>query len=508
MELNVLRAVETEHQAYHPQRVLDTIVEGPDEDEISGASCSSLSVDDSSLLRRRSLHSELVTADGVVVMQTHRFRRHYRSLLQCISRNFGKGFVLGLGAKGVLGVLYGLLSLARGKRPALGALVGAGGLDYGMYFGSVLSAYNTVMYVTRFETGLLHHFRGALAGALAGAVSSGLAPAGHRQTIALFFLVRGIELQVRMWVRRRWLPAVPHADTLLMMATSAEVMWAWLFRSESLDPSYLRFLNHHGQKNTAVLRTIDRVYRARPLDRLPALNAARAAMGAAAIPASAAGCTAHLLDPTAVCELVHPGQSCSAHFVRYFANGWRLALPVYLPVYAVPMLLFNGKRLATAPLASMRHLLQGVALSATFLSAYTSIGFGYICTTRRVLHPSVVGAAAAPLLLGLGGGAVCGLANFAEKRSRRIELALYVLTHALRSAWAVIKADGVLPAWLIRALLRRGRGEALMMSYGMMMVMHAFVRHPQMLRRSYFGLCVRLFDSEDHRHALFGKSTY
>ena len=94
--------------------------------------------------------------------------------------NFGKGFVLGVGAKGVHGALYGLLSLARGRRPALGALFGTGGLDYGMYFGSVLSTYNTIMYVTRFETGVLHHFRGALAGALAGALSSGLAPAGHR----------------------------------------------------------------------------------------------------------------------------------------------------------------------------------------------------------------------------------------------------------------------------------------------------------------------------------------
>ena len=290
-----------------------------------------------------------------------------------------------------------------------------------------------------------------------------------------------------------------------MSVTSAEVMWAWLFRQESLDQGYLRFLNHHGQKALPVLFAIDQVYKGKPLD-VVAINKVRSTAGVA--PLAAAAALAHRHDPTLLCSVVHPCQSCSGHAARYFANGWRMALPVYLPVYAIPMVLFAPKRLLSAPLSSLKHLIIGVARSSLFLSAYTSIGFAYICAMRSILHPKVVGVRFAAPLLGWTGGAFCGAATLFEKRSRRIELALYVLTHALRSAWYVITTDRLLPRWLVDGLHKNDRGLTLMLSWGLSMVMHAFVRHPQMLRRSYFGLGVRLFDSEDHRHTLFGKSDY
>ena len=78
----------------------------------------------------------------------------------------------------------------------------------------------------------------------------------------------------------------------------------------------------------------------------------------------------------------------------------------------------------------------------------------------------------------------------------------------MRSLWYILRHDGWLPPWLLRWLLHSDRGVTLMMAWGFGVVMHAFVRHPQMLRGSYFGLCTRLFDSEDHRHTLFGKPQY
>jgi hypothetical protein len=543
MELNVLRAVESEHSsllANHrflkPRRVDG---DGEGEEGAADSSGGDEPIDERQLLCRHSMRHEMMTAEGAtVVLQTTRFRKHYRSMLQCISRNFGKGFVLGGGANAALGLVGWLLALAKGsgknkKGASEGLLARAFGgdtLTTGVFGGSLLSLYNLGMYVTRFEGGLLHTYRGAVAGVLAGGLASRALSPGMRNTLALFFFVRGAELQARIAAGRGLVPNVPHADTALMSLVSAQAMWAWMFRWESIDPGYLRFLNHHGQKELPVLHCINAQQRGLPFA-LDAVNAVRAAgqarlglfgatrklppvvfdaAGAAAAAAAAGGAAmAHAHDHSALCRIIHPGtESCTRHVLEYFVRGWRLAVPVYLPVYLLPMLLFGSKRLLRDPRGSAWHLVTGVATSSTFLSLYTTIGFASICGLRSVCHPASVGTTASHVSLGALGGMLCGLANLAERKSRRIELALFVMSHALRSLWYVLRTDKVLPPWLVRWLLRNDRGASLMMAWGFGVVMHAFVRHPAMLRSSYFGLCVRLFDSEDHRHALFGKSEY
>ena len=553
----MLRAVESEHSSllanHRFLKPLRVDGNGGGEDEAADySSGGDEPIDEQQLLCRHSMRHEMMTAEGAtVVLQTTRFRKHYRSMLQCISRNFGKGFVLGGGANAALGLVGWLLALAKGGGKAaknkkggaqeVGLLARAFGgdtLTTGVFGGSLLSLYNLGMYVTRFEGGLLHTYRGAVAGVLAGGLASRALSPGMRNTLALFFFVRGAELQARLAAGRGLVPSIPHADTALMSLVSAQAMWAWMFRWESIDPGYLRFLNHHGQKELPVLHSINAQQRGLPFA-LDAVNAVRAAgqarlglfgatrklppvvfdaakaaatataTAAAAAAAAGGAAMAHAHDHSALCRIIHPDtESCTRHVLEYFVRGWRLAVPVYLPVYLLPMLLFGSKRLLRDPHGSLYHLVTGVATSSTFLSLYTTIGFASICGLRRVCHPASVGTAASHVSLGALGGVLCGLANLAERKSRRIELALFVMSHALRSLWYVLRTDKVLPPWLVRWLLRHDRGASLMMAWGFGVVMHAFVRHPAMLRSSYFGLCVRLFDSEDHRHALFGKSDY
>jgi hypothetical protein len=49
-------------------------------------------------------------------------------------------------------------------------------------------------------------------------------------------------------VNNKLIPEIPHADTLLMALSSAEVIWAALFQRPTLDKPYMAFLDHHSGK--------------------------------------------------------------------------------------------------------------------------------------------------------------------------------------------------------------------------------------------------------------------
>ena len=56
---------------------------------------------------------------------------------------------------------------------------------------------------------------------------------------------------------------------------------------------------------------------------------------------------AHALDPktTSICSFLHPGESCAGHFCSFFPAAYMRAVPVYLPIYLVPMLLVHRDKL-------------------------------------------------------------------------------------------------------------------------------------------------------------------
>lgn len=84
----------------------------------------------------------------------------------------------------------------------------------------------------------------------------------------------------------------------------------------------------------------------------------------------------------------------------------------------------------------------------------------------------------------------CGLAVLLEKRSRRMELALYTTTQALRAAPRGGRAGE-------RAL---GRAAVPAFAAALGIVMHHYVRHPETIRPSYLMLMRRFFDAPGGRH--------
>ena len=102
-------------------------------------------------------------------------------------------------------------------------------------------------------------------------------------------------------------------------------------------------------------------------------------------------------------------------------------------------------------------------------------------------------------LSAISAGAVSGLAAFGEKPGRRIELALYVWTHGIRSwlwtmrEWGAWRAVG---PWAV-AFEASPAAPVLWAVVSMAAIGHAFVRHPELVRKSYLSTLSHLWDSEE-----------
>lgn len=143
-------------------------------------------------------------------------------------------------------------------------------------------------------------------------------------------------------------------------------------------------------------------------------------------------------------DIAHPNTFSLTHALRIFPGVFKLAIPLYLPVYLVPAAIVQRTKLfvpVQEAIAKWRRLILSVLRSSAFLSSFTCLTWLGISTYQDVVgYPTVLGIALA--------GAFGGLAIFVEKKARRIELALYLACRAL---------EGVLGDWMLRYSTRRQR---------------------------------------------------
>mmetsp|Transcript_10242 Transcript_10242/g.11805 ORF Transcript_10242/g.11805 Transcript_10242/m.11805 type:complete len:520 (+) Transcript_10242:220-1779(+) len=416
---------------------------------------------------------------------------HYEDLWGAITRNIGKGFVLGYGGKVTVNVLFLLLTAIRGRKVKVNrnALVHSA-RDYGVFFGLLLGINNGIMYETRKRLvgggikGKLNRYRGYIAGFFAGA-SLIWVPKENRKPIVLFAFVRALELQAKMAANRGLIPNVNHGDTLLMSIASASMIHSWIFSSSTLDPSYVKFLSVQVPIPLVAVNAVARMHTGRKID-IEALNLARKKIGASVL----TGSSYIHYDKLNSGEIIHPGKSLPVFFIRSLISGMKRALPVYLPVFSLPVLLFYPLSLVKHPVETMARTMSGVMRSSLFLATYCATGVTSISLMRLLgFNFSNVGTFAH--LAPAAAGFLSGLATLIEKKSRRIELALYVLSKAVEGRATQLVEAGLLPNF-------RG-AEILVFMSSLAVIMHAYVRHAKMLRSSYYSILCRFFDT-DKRH--------
>jgi hypothetical protein len=213
----------------------------------------------------------------------------YRAL-----RRFGKGFVVGYGLRVAFGAVPVVLASLKNPSPSvllskLGHVLVAGTpIRFGLFLGSCVMTFESLMRLSRSKSKAHPHLRSLLCGLLAGPSLLWL-EAADREAFALFLGIRALETLCNYGTDAGLLPTVPHADTLLMMASSVPTLWAWLLYPNLHDLSYKKFLDFQGGRSlpkVAVFGLVNRLVDPAEIaahPELAKLNVERAGLGYAPI---------------------------------------------------------------------------------------------------------------------------------------------------------------------------------------------------------------------------------
>jgi hypothetical protein len=324
----------------------------------------------------------------------------------------------------------------------------------------------------------------ATAGALAG--TAALKLLGGDKSIALYAFVRLLQSAYNDARARQLWPddAGPlfnllraHGDAFLFMVTTAQVMFAYVCAPWSLPPSYYNFILTTGPMHETALQALRRRNFSRPLDvaamrkyyaaaggernfgpfPVAALGFANALsssttttttttttaiVGAAAsavvkttttLATSVAGETARAQRWLLPCSVLHPHTgSCTQATALTFKNAFARSFPVYATVFGVAAL-YRMRQSVRAPGATLLHVSKSAVQSTTFLAAFVAACMALVCTDRRIM----------PREIWQSYWALSFIASsciYIERKSRRSELALYVLPRALDSLYLILSA--------------------------------------------------------------------
>jgi hypothetical protein len=343
-----------------------------------------------------------------------------------------------------------------------------------MFVGSVVMTFESLMRLSRGKAKAYPHRRPLLCGLLAGPSLLWL-EAADRESFALFLGIRALEVLCNYGTDAGLLPTVPHADTLLMMASSIPTLWAWLLHPELHDSSYKKFLDLQGG------RTQPRVKMFGLVNRLPypanmathphlaELNTERANQGYAPIDGLAFPALTHK-------AFMHP-EGVLLSYARFLQAGMQRALPVYLPVYGVSTLVFRGPSLLKDPVGTARAFAQNVVQSSVFLTTYCAMSW-----VGADVGEAMGGKGQVKFLLA---GSFGGSAVLLERKSRRAELALYVFSHAVKVVYRAVVAR----RWMLP--MPSPLGETACFSMALAVILHAYCKRPELMRKTYFGTRTR-----------------
>jgi len=118
-----------------------------------------------------------------------------------------------------------------------------------------------------------------------------------------------------------------------------------VFYPGALDPAYVHFLQRQVQFNNTVVKSMAAMQLGLPLD-VEAVNKTRALF----VPPPTPITDPLVYDkmPTSAEKgafLIHPTTPFPSFIAKYFIQNLRTALPVYIPVYLVPLVVFSHRRL-------------------------------------------------------------------------------------------------------------------------------------------------------------------
>lgn len=369
----------------------------------------------------------------------------------CVAHAIGnlcQSFLLSYGVRVGIGILLRAFKLARGQSYSslldLKQLVSEKDLivreeacRIGLLFGGFTGSYHALRCLLRKLRKKETPFNAILAGSVAGLSILALDDSNRRRTLALYLLARVAQCAYNSAKSKNkfhfWGSHWRHGDSLLFALSSAQVMYAFIMRPESLPKSYQEFIQKTGPVAKPVYKAVRDCCRGSPVD-VASLSAYLSSRGVQD--------SVHLEEfPSIIpCSIIHPNtQSCLAHNTNAASATFRKTFPLYFSLTFVPFVVLHLQKFMDTPARTCWLAVKGAVRSTTFLSAFVGIFQGVICLHRKVASKDH------KLVYWISGG-LAALSVLLEKKSRRSELALYVLPRAGDSLWYILVNRHLLPS--------------------------------------------------------------
>lgn len=254
------------------------------------------------------------------------------------------------------------------------------------------------------EAARVEQLSSLLAGALAGGALVAF-DGKRRRSFALYALTRALQCAYNSAKQKRywhfWGSDWQYGDALLFALSSAQVMYAYVMRPNTLPPEYFRFIQNTGPVQLETLELVQQANRGCPVnqDTLQALIARKQ------IPID--GLTLPRGPGDLVpCRLVHcDARSCAHGALQCFRGAFVRSFPLYLSLFIVPGVVIHFKKFVRAPFSSLARSVLNATRSNTFLASFVTLYLSAVCVHRRLVSTDhriayyIAGLVASPTIL-------------------------------------------------------------------------------------------------------------
>ncbi|KAJ3395491.1 hypothetical protein HDU80_010309 [Chytriomyces hyalinus] len=368
-------------------------------------------------------------------------------ILANATRNALRGAVLGYSIRSGLLFLLRLMRVVKGKLPIskalLESLFGKESFRMAGFFGVfafVWKATNNA--IIRHRDGKDDHVNGFISGALAGALASLVETKQWRTDMSQQFLARGLQalfnsLSLNGHFHFR------HGNSLIFALATAQVMYAYTMRPETIPPSYNKFIVTTGPIPLDVLLIVRQQLTGKiPLDPAAVIKAVVNNKGSQ-------HCieVASAISPMAECipcEVLHPAiEGCNRQSFFTLMKVLKAILPVYFTLNFVPMVVLKTRELFRRPQSLLWRGVKNSMRSSLFLAAYVASFMRIACFTRDIIIKHKILPRDSRYFYWLN-GFLSSWAIFLEDEKRRSELAMYVLPRGVDALYKTLYSKSLI----------------------------------------------------------------
>lgn len=355
-------------------------------------------------------------------------------------KQFAHGFVLAFGSRTLLTFLLRVLQMVRKGQfkglLSIEEIFSEGKLErrveavrLGLAIGIFSGGYELVFRVLNTLRGKADHINSVVGGFFGGFGLLFLNPS-DRRTVSLYALARAAQCGYNILKSRGmwhfWGSNWRHGDSLLFALSTAQIMYAYVMRPESLPDSYYKFIVRTGPIDALVLHNVRAMNRGRLVDS-PKLIEYVSKVNPSSMLKSLS-----TTPPIIPCEVLHPQcDSCAQNGVQVFVDVAKKISPVYGALSAVQHIVVGFWHFIKDPERKILRILTSTLNSTLFLSSLVSIYQLTICLQRKLVTKDF-------RFIYWIAGFVSGLSILLEEKHRRSELALYALPRAIDSLYSIL----------------------------------------------------------------------